>query len=60
MPAGEDDVELHGAEHIALVLLSTHSLRRFLAAAYEVVPPGAEHRLLDLDTELAGILDETA
>lgn len=72
VPAGEGDIrllpcaegwtglELHGAPRIVLVLLPTRSLRRFLAAAYAVVPAGAEHHLLDLDTALTGILSDTA
>ncbi|MET7550629.1 SsgA family sporulation/cell division regulator [Streptomyces sp. NPDC058232] len=70
-PAGVGDVrirpfgydrtvlEFHAAEGIAMVHVRTGELRRFLRRAQALVPPGDEHRYLDMDRSLADLLGGT-
>lgn len=46
-------LEFHAPEGIALVLVRTDELHRFLAASLALVPMGEEHRHTDLDRDLA-------
>ncbi|MFJ6934954.1 SsgA family sporulation/cell division regulator [Streptomyces sp. NPDC101132] len=54
--AGRTVVEFHAPEGIAIVLIGTDELRRFLDRAAEVVPLGLEHLYLNMDRSLAELL----
>lgn len=68
MPSGEGDVhvwpyglrrtmiELSSPEGIALLQLDSEDVRDFLTRSYAAVPPGDEHRHLDLEADLAALL----
>ncbi|MFD3540988.1 SsgA family sporulation/cell division regulator [Streptomyces sp. NPDC058662] len=70
-PAGHGDVrvrpydgdrttiEFHAPEGVAIVLLLTAELQRFLERAASVVPPGMEHLYLDVDQSLAQLMRDT-
>ncbi|MFD8982061.1 SsgA family sporulation/cell division regulator [Streptomyces sp. NPDC059564] len=45
-------VEFHAPEGVAIVLMMTAELQRFLERASTVVPPGLEHMYLDMDQSL--------
>ncbi|MET8752792.1 SsgA family sporulation/cell division regulator [Streptomyces sp. NPDC059104] len=45
-------VEFHAPEGVAIVLMLTAELQRFLERASAVVPPGLEHMYLDMDQSL--------
>lgn len=45
-------VEFHAPEGVAIVLMLTAELQRFLERASAVVPPGLEHMYLDMDHSL--------
>jgi hypothetical protein len=49
-------IEFHAAEGVAIVLIETAELRRFLERAGAVVPPGLEHLYLDLEHGLAELM----
>ncbi|MFJ7157916.1 SsgA family sporulation/cell division regulator [Streptomyces sp. NPDC101118] len=49
-------VEFHAPEGIAIVLIGTDELRRFLDRAAAVVPLGLEHLYLNMDRSLAELL----
>ncbi|MFJ9076242.1 SsgA family sporulation/cell division regulator [Streptomyces sp. NPDC102278] len=67
-PAGHGDVrvrpydaerttiEFHAPEGVAIVLMTTADLQRFLERASAVVPPGLEHLYLDVDHSLAELM----
>ncbi|MEU7555780.1 SsgA family sporulation/cell division regulator [Streptomyces sp. NPDC044571] len=67
-PAGHGDVrlrpydtdrtsiEFHAPEGVAIVLMLTAELQRFLERAATVVPPGLEHLYLDVDHSLAELM----
>ncbi|MFC6982874.1 SsgA family sporulation/cell division regulator [Streptomyces cirratus] len=67
-PAGSGDVrvrpydrertsiEFHAPEGVAIVLVGTPDLHRFLERAATVTPPGLEHLYLDLDHGLAELM----
>ncbi|MEU8461133.1 SsgA family sporulation/cell division regulator [Streptomyces sp. NPDC059982] len=45
-------VEFHAPEGVAIVLMVTAELQRFLERAATIVPPGREHMYLDMDHSL--------
>ncbi|MCY0928236.1 SsgA family sporulation/cell division regulator [Streptomyces sp. H27-H1] len=45
-------VEFHAPEGVAIVLMVTAELQRFLERASTIVPPGLEHLYLDMDQSL--------
>jgi hypothetical protein len=45
-------VEFHAPEGVAIVLMLTAELQRFLERASTLVPPGLEHMYLDMDHSL--------
>ncbi|MFE2150496.1 SsgA family sporulation/cell division regulator [Streptomyces lavendulae] len=45
-------VEFHAPEGVAIVLMLTAELQRFLERASALVPPGLEHMYLDMDHSL--------
>ncbi|CAL9359556.1 Sporulation-specific cell division protein SsgB [Streptomyces sp. enrichment culture] len=49
-------LEFHAPEGTAVVHVRSGELRRFLAAADELVPVGLEHLQLDLDHDLAELM----
>ncbi|MBQ1093700.1 SsgA family sporulation/cell division regulator [Streptomyces sp. B93] len=49
-------LEFHAPEGTAVVHLHSEDVRRFLAAAGELVPLGLEHLQLDLDHDLAELM----
>lgn len=51
-------LEFHAPEGTAVVHVRSGELRRFLAAASELVPEGLEHLQLDLDEDLAELMRE--
>lgn len=59
-PYGDDrtGLEFHAPEGIALIVVPTDELRRFLAATLALVPLGLEHLHTDLDEDLARLTDD--
>ncbi|MFG2292614.1 SsgA family sporulation/cell division regulator [Streptomyces sp. NPDC048603] len=53
---GRTVVEFHAPEGVAIVLMDTAELRRFLDRSCTVVPPGMEHLYLDMDHSLAELM----
>ncbi|MCX4766387.1 SsgA family sporulation/cell division regulator [Streptomyces sp. NBC_01275] len=49
-------LEFHAPEGTAVVHIHSADVRRFLAAANELVPAGLEHLQLDLDHDLAELM----
>nr|WSW42733.1 SsgA family sporulation/cell division regulator [Streptomyces sp. NBC_01001] len=49
-------IEFHAPEGVAIVLMLTAELHRFLERAATVVPPGLEHLYLDMDHSLAELM----
>ncbi|MFF4319794.1 SsgA family sporulation/cell division regulator [Streptomyces sp. NPDC001568] len=49
-------IEFHAAEGVAIVLMVTGELQRFLDRAAVVVPLGLEHHYLDMDHSLAELM----
>ncbi|WP_371645371.1 MULTISPECIES: SsgA family sporulation/cell division regulator [unclassified Streptomyces] len=49
-------IEFHAPEGVAIVLMQTAELHRFLERAATVVPPGLEHLYLDMDHSLAELM----
>ncbi|MFG2616196.1 SsgA family sporulation/cell division regulator [Streptomyces sp. NPDC048507] len=49
-------VEFHAPEGVAIVLMVTAELQRFLERAAALVPPGLEHMYLDMDHSLDELL----
>ena len=49
-------IEFHAAEGVAIVLMVTAELQRFLDRATAVVPLGLEHHYLDMDHSLAELM----
>ncbi|MEU8774397.1 SsgA family sporulation/cell division regulator [Streptomyces sp. NPDC048606] len=49
-------IEFHAPEGVAIVLMTTAELQRFLERAAEIVIPGTEHLYLDLDHGLAELM----
>ncbi|MFZ3493442.1 SsgA family sporulation/cell division regulator [Streptomyces sp. 5.8] len=49
-------VEFHAPEGVAIVLMVTAELHRFLERASTIVPPGLEHLYLDMDQSLAELM----
>ncbi|MER5774517.1 SsgA family sporulation/cell division regulator [Streptomyces sp. NPDC002039] len=49
-------VEFHAPEGVAIVLMTTADLQRFLERASTIVPPGLEHLYLDVDHSLAELM----
>ncbi|MEW1639940.1 SsgA family sporulation/cell division regulator [Streptomyces sp. NPDC093801] len=45
-------IEFHAPEGVAIVLMTTAEVRGFLDRSRELVPPGLEHRYLDMDHSL--------
>lgn len=56
--AGRTMLELHTEEGMAMVQLDSHELLRFLSRSFAVVASGREAEQLDLDGDLAALLDE--
>ncbi|MEV7611754.1 SsgA family sporulation/cell division regulator [Streptomyces sp. NPDC089799] len=56
---GRTVVEFHAPEGVAIVLMDTVALRRFLDRSCTVVPPGMEHLYLDMDHSLAELMRGT-
>ncbi|MCX5403431.1 SsgA family sporulation/cell division regulator [Streptomyces sp. NBC_00335] len=54
--ADRTTVEFHAPEGVAIVLMVTTELRRFLERASTIVPPGLEHLYLDMDQSLADLM----
>ncbi|MGW0363901.1 SsgA family sporulation/cell division regulator [Streptomyces sp. NPDC002990] len=52
-------IEFHAPEGVAIVLMATAELYRFLERASTVVPPGLEHLYLDMDHSLAELLRDS-
>ncbi|MFD6939480.1 SsgA family sporulation/cell division regulator [Streptomyces goshikiensis] len=52
-------VEFHAPEGVAIVLMLTADLHRFLECAAAVVPPGLEHLYLDVDHGLAELMRDS-
>ncbi|MCX4782785.1 SsgA family sporulation/cell division regulator [Streptomyces sp. NBC_01264] len=50
--ADRTTVEFHAPEGVAIVLMVTAELHRFLERASTIVPPGLEHLYLDMDQSL--------
>ncbi|MBT2448943.1 SsgA family sporulation/cell division regulator [Streptomyces sp. ISL-43] len=57
--ADRTTVEFHAPEGIAIVLMVTAELHRFLERASTVVPPGLEHLYLDMDQSLAELMRDS-
>ncbi|CAL9588423.1 Sporulation-specific cell division protein SsgB [Streptomyces sp. enrichment culture] len=49
-------IEFHAPEGVAIVLMETAELQRFLRRSAEVVSPGQEHLYLDMDHSLAELM----
>ncbi|UQX03909.1 SsgA family sporulation/cell division regulator [Streptomyces sp. RerS4] len=49
-------IEFHAPEGVAIVLMMTADLQRFLDRAAAIVAPGLEHRYLDMDHSLAELM----
>ncbi|MDA5281476.1 SsgA family sporulation/cell division regulator [Streptomyces sp. NPDC054904] len=49
-------IEFHAAEGVAIVLMVTAELQRFLDRAAALVPSGLEHHYLDMDHGLAELM----
>lgn len=49
-------IEFHAPEGVAIVLMFTAELHRFLERAATIVPPGLEHLYLDMDHSLAELM----
>ncbi|MFK0252519.1 SsgA family sporulation/cell division regulator [Streptomyces sp. NPDC090445] len=49
-------IEFHAPEGVAIVLMATAELHRFLERVAEIVPPGLEHLYLDMDHSLAELM----
>ncbi|MFE9560691.1 SsgA family sporulation/cell division regulator [Streptomyces sp. NPDC006487] len=54
--ADRTTVEFHAPEGVAIVLMMTAELHRFLERASTIVPPGLEHLYLDMDQSLADLM----
>ncbi|MFF3209849.1 SsgA family sporulation/cell division regulator [Streptomyces sp. NPDC002886] len=54
--ADRTTVEFHAPEGVAIVLMVTAELHRFLERASTIVPPGLEHLYLDMDQSLADLM----
>ncbi|MBB6436618.1 SsgA family sporulation/cell division regulator [Streptomyces candidus] len=54
---GRTVLEFHATEGVAMVHIRTSELRRFLRETQELVPPGDEHQYLDMDQDLAQLLN---
>ncbi|WP_327256121.1 SsgA family sporulation/cell division regulator [Streptomyces sp. NBC_01244] len=54
--ADRTTVEFHAPEGVAIVLMLTAELHRFLERASTIVPPGLEHLYLDMDQSLADLM----
>ncbi|MFF5449266.1 SsgA family sporulation/cell division regulator [Streptomyces sp. NPDC012888] len=54
--AGHTVVEFHAPEGVAIVLMESEDLRRFLDRSFTVVPAGVEHLYLDVDHSLAELM----
>ncbi len=52
-------IEFHATEGVAIVLMLTAELHRFLERAAAVVPPGLEHLYLDMDHSLDRLMRGT-
>ncbi|WP_329377220.1 SsgA family sporulation/cell division regulator [Streptomyces sp. NBC_01351] len=52
-------IEFHAPEGVAIVLMVTAELHRFLERASTVVPPGLEHLYLDMDHSLAELMRDS-
>ncbi|MER7731980.1 SsgA family sporulation/cell division regulator [Streptomyces erythrochromogenes] len=52
-------IEFHAVEGVAIVLMLTAELHRFLERAAAVVPPGLEHLYLDMDHSLAELMRDS-
>lgn len=54
---GRTVLEFHATEGVAMVHVRTSELRGFLRQTHELVPQGTEHRYLDVDQDLAQLLN---
>lgn len=52
-------MEFHAPEGVAIVLMVTADLHRFLERVSTVVPPGLEHLYLDMDQSLAELMRDS-